>query len=1541
MSVWFASWLGLLSRLLAVGRRVLVTILAMVAGIFLAPASSRAAALPLKTYQIAYLPNVWAVPGASRIDDHGNVYGVNLTPQGLTTRTEFIIYRPTVDGTNPAGVQRIAGPVTGWMGQFPVVDVNNHGQFITSESSPGFDHRFLWNGSSYVELRDPRRPPSEFPIFSDGVIPTTLHNDGSVWGVAVGVAGTSDHGSILRWDAGGAAAVMYAFAENDPLGLGPPRQNEQGFYLRYDTDPVTRDLIGARLWNGQSAATGPVIPHPPSSVITFNDRSELAGLSAATGEIWLHLPAAAYGLTSGLHLLGETQPASYRGLKLSNAGQVLASDDDGLRVWSKGSWSRAQAIDSDGLPRTFFLSDANATGLLLAYVGGPPGTIQSARPAILAPAALDVVASVAPTNHLQIGDSFDLVLSVRNNLDVPLNQVGIQIPSMVLNGDLILDWVRAPSSLLSLAPGASGVIRYGFRTKGSGKSRIRFRVQGTNSVGPVSASTSLLTSPDVTVASPLRLTLTPDRDAVEVDDDFTVTAVIKNTSAAAVTALQVLPAPLAFAGTGDLALRSGPTPALASTLAAGGTQTVEYRFHATQAGFVRMRGSAQATLPNGLLTVSDVATSQVVRIGLFGDLLIKSGQQPVEDYQAPDVYQEVPSGPQVNTHSIAADGATAFHVALVNRGKLPQKFRLTSVATSEGRSAWEVRYFLAGQEVSSSITSLNGLELPELANEASVTVAATVRLTNSAVAQPLHVGFVVTSPSAPGVTLDAVEGVATFAKVRVRAIEVNQSVQDWLNSVPLVADKATRVRVFLENPDPTKPLEPIRGKLHGRLHGLELPGSPLPSDEPALSTVPGDAASVRGQLDGSLNFSLPGKWLKGSVTLEFEALNAKPEFVEPAEPNGQAADGIVAADFVEVPPLPVEFHLTAEEDENGLIHRSKMEDVVTLARIAGAELPVPSLAFQLGGLCQIRHRDLPDVTAFNKVYNQIRSFPDYLARFQARDCPLHQAVLPVIIHSDDSVSAGGGLAESVPGILSAARLSFVSNGGNGSSVHELGHCLGRHHPYPAATLDSTNPGAIPILIHRGTCGEVASTNASPYPYYYRPAGQSELRPGLGPMNQGEDPKVYGLDVGGVTDVNVVDPTDHFEFMSYCSDKRTWPGKPSYISILEAVRSRFGPGAASFQAAGVLPRAPQIVIRGAIDLQTLAVEVLPLRRIDGISTPADLEPSPLVLETLDTQGHVLEARNLRPAIDSEGTARCDLFQLILDRPELQALRIRYLDQVIWFKTASAHAPQVSLVSPPPGSSSSAEAITVAWDGADADGDPLDFFVEYTADDGLTWTALAGDCRETQCVIPRYLVKGGQDVRIRVEASDGFLSSRSALSAAVRLPDNPPFLLVVSPTNSAPFNGAQRLYFQAVAFDPEDGSLFGTNVQWRSSLDGALGSGLSFDRPVAELQAGRHELVVTATDRGGNQISVTNFFNVNTARPSVLYNLRATSSNSLAFDILTSAGTRNVVEASTDLRTWTPALTNVAQRAAETWQLPRPVENGRLFLRAWATAGSAPH
>lgn len=48
---------------------------------------------------------------------------------------------------------------------------------------------------------------------------------------------------------------------------------------------------------------------------------------------------------------------------------------------------------------------------------------------------------------------------------------------------MIADWVKAPPALLTLAPGKSGTLHYGFRSKGLGKTRVNFQVQGLDNSG--------------------------------------------------------------------------------------------------------------------------------------------------------------------------------------------------------------------------------------------------------------------------------------------------------------------------------------------------------------------------------------------------------------------------------------------------------------------------------------------------------------------------------------------------------------------------------------------------------------------------------------------------------------------------------------------------------------------------------------------------------------------------------------------------------------------------------------------------------------------------------------------------------------------------------------------------------------------------------------------------------------------------------------------------------------------------------------------------
>jgi hypothetical protein len=72
---------------------------------------------------------------------------------------------------------------------------------------------------------------------------------------------------------------------------------------------------------------------------------------------------------------------------------------------------------------------------------------------------------------------------------------------------------------------------------------------------------------------------------------------------------------------------------------------------------------------------------------------------------------------------------------------------------------------------------------------------------------------------------------------------------------------------------------------------------------------------------------------------------------------------------------------------------------------------------------------------------------------------------------------------------------------------------------------------------------------------------------------------------------------------------------------------------------------------------------------------------------------------------------------------------------------------------------------------------------------------------------------------------------------------------SPQDGAIFMSDQQLVLDATARDMQDGLLGGTNVQWHSDRDGALGSGAMLTFNSTQLSEGRHTITVTATDSAG--------------------------------------------------------------------------------------------
>ncbi|MGC9522501.1 MAG: hypothetical protein ACP5HG_11555, partial [Anaerolineae bacterium] len=102
-------------------------------------------------------------------------------------------------------------------------------------------------------------------------------------------------------------------------------------------------------------------------------------------------------------------------------------------------------------------------------------------------------------------------------------------------------------------------------------------------------------------------------------------------------------------------------------------------------------------------------------------------------------------------------------------------------------------------------------------------------------------------------------------------IEVIQTLQTISNTIPLVAEKATIVRVF---PDMGIGFAAVEGTLTGARGGVPL--GTLPARAPIQAGMITDWDAARADLNASLVFDLPEDWLHGGVTLRAEVTSGAP-----------------------------------------------------------------------------------------------------------------------------------------------------------------------------------------------------------------------------------------------------------------------------------------------------------------------------------------------------------------------------------------------------------------------------------------------------------------------------------------------------------------------------------------------------------------------------------------------------------------------------------------------------------------------------------------
>ena len=150
------------------------------------------------------------------------------------------------------------------------------------------------------------------------------------------------------------------------------------------------------------------------------------------------------------------------------------------------------------------------------------------------------------------------------------------------------------------------------------------------------------------------------------------------------------------------------------------------------------------------------------------------------------------------------------------------------------------------------------------------------------------------------------------------------------------------------------------------------------------------------------------------------------------------------------------------------------------------------------------------------------------------------------------------------------------------------------------------------------------------------------------------------------------------------------------------------------------------------------------------------------------------------------------------PDAVLAEIRHHETLLWQKRVSANPPSVSWVMPNGGTFNAANVVNVTWAASDADNDRLQFGLDYSPDNGLTWIVVAPRITGTQYAwTPGYMPpSSANSARLRVRASDG-LNTAVATSTLFTLVPLPPQAIILAPDGGQSFTEGEMLVLRGTS------------------------------------------------------------------------------------------------------------------------------------------------
>jgi hypothetical protein len=337
---------------------------------------------------------------------------------------------------------------------------------------------------------------------------------------------------------------------------------------------------------------------------------------------------------------------------------------------------------------------------------------------------------------------------------------------------------------------------------------------------------------------------------------------------------------------------------------------------------------------------------------------------------------------------------------------------------------------------------------------------------------------------------------------------------------------------------------------------------------------------------------------------------------------------------------------------------------------------------------------------------------------------------------------------------------------------------------------------------------------------------------------------------------VKNPTTTYDYMSYCGwldDDNVWTSDWTYTHLYwEMVRNQ----TATMQNRSLSTPQSYFFASGLIYTDDTAI-LDPAWVITSTVVP---ENPPVgtqyCLEAQDASGMALASHCFDLTFMNYETGEAtdvDGFNLMLPYPDgVARIVLKKGADELAVQPVSANAPAVAVLSPNGGETWSATGTyTVTWTASDTDGDPLTYSVLYSPN-GSDWMPVGTTITQTQLAVNAAELAGSTNARIRVQATDGVNTSRDESDAAFTVERKAPQAFIISPEADSATLANTPVWLEGYAYDLEDGALSDAALNWSSSRDGELGTGVEL---LTALSLGQHTLTFTAIDGDANTATAT--------------------------------------------------------------------------------------